>query len=356
MVDSNYNIVEEVSLFIRHLQLKDFSLTTIESYCRDLKEFYSWLNQENIRFFEVKPRMMFSFIEYLDTKVGNNLRKSPATINRYLATLSSYFRFYENTLGFLESGMGNSKNTSPPVFESTVKINKVSTKQVSTSYFRRKETDKSRVKRLFPNEIECLYEAITAVRKDPGMRSRDKLMFRVIYETGIRIGECLGLYLTDIGQPDPLKEFGSIKVVKRNNNAYHIDHYAKTISRTIPVSMDLIFAIDDYICNDRPHLEEFQTLFVNHRSPKSGVYMTRRPVENFFEKLSEGSGIKCTPHKLRHTHGTELAEAGYNELYIANRLGHKSIHTTKKYVHLSLESQTDAYERFILSRKSVLLQ
>ena len=94
---------------------------------------------------------------------------------------------------------------------------------------------------------------------------------------------------------------------------------------------------------------------MNHRGSTEGIYMTRRPAEKIFERISEKTKIKCTPHMLRHTHGTELTEAGYNQLYVSHRLGHASIVTTSKYVHLSLAAQTEAYNRFITNRKSAVL-
>src|SRR5699024_10991863 len=138
--------------------------------------------------------------------------------------------------------------------------------------------------------------------------------------------------------------------VRRHYPKYHNDHSIKTNERKIPVSMDLIYAIEDYVINVRPFKEAIETIFVNHAYATKGNFMTRSAVEKIFSKLSKEVDIKCTPHMLRHTHGTELRESGYNQIYISNRLGHSSIESTNKYMHISFEAQAEAYERFMTKR------
>ena len=54
---------------------------------------------------------------------------------------------------------------------------------------------------------------------------------------------------------------------------------------------------------------------------------------------------------LRHTHGTELKESGYSEVYIMHRLGHNAIESTNQYMHLSYEAQAEAYYKFLEKRR-----
>jgi len=115
--------------------------------------------------------------------------------------------------------------------------------------------------------------------------------------------------------------------------------------------MDLIYALDDYLCTVRPQKGEISTVFVNHGSSSKGKFMVRSSVEEIFINLSNSVGIKCTPHMLRHTHGTELKESGYSEVYIMDRLGHNSIESTNQYMHLSYEAQAEAYNQFLEKRR-----
>src|SRR5690625_3513135 len=115
--------------------------------------------------------------------------------------------------------------------------------------------------------------------------------------------------------------------------------------------MDLIYAIDDYLCAVRPQKEEINTVFVNHSSSSKGKFMVRSSVEEIFINLSNSIGIKCTPHMLRHTHRTEIKESGYSEVNNMDRSGHNSIESTNQYMNLSYEEQTQAYQRVLEKRR-----
>lgn len=343
VIDSDYKIVEEILLFVKHLENKDFSINTIEKYCWNLKEYFNWLNERKLSFDSIEPRNIIDFISYLDVKKDN---PSAHTINNYLSSISSFYEFYEVMGGFISKNpITKKKNES-----SNFIVKKIYKSQVETSYFKRKTKKSNRAKRLNQNDINTLYNAIPTLSKDADITKRNQLLFRLLYESGIRIGECLGLRLLDYSEPNPSEEFGELYVTKRED-VYHKDHSVKTNSRIIPISMDLIYAIDEYVCDCRPQKDKMDTIFVNHGNNNAGLFMKRSTIVRFFNDLSKVTGIHCTAHMLRHTHATELAEFGYEQVYISNRLGHNSIESTNVYVHPSLESQTNAYMRFMNARK-----
>src|SRR5690625_4865881 len=70
LVDQDYQIVESVALYLEYLDIKGYSKNTIENYCRTLKEYFSWLQKEKLKFYEVRRRDMFSWIEYIDLEAG----------------------------------------------------------------------------------------------------------------------------------------------------------------------------------------------------------------------------------------------------------------------------------------------
>ena len=89
LVDEDLIIVEEVALFLQYLEGKGMALNTIESYCRSLKEYFTWLSKEELRFYEVNKRSMISFIDFIKSEdVGRKEEKSARTINKYLATVT----------------------------------------------------------------------------------------------------------------------------------------------------------------------------------------------------------------------------------------------------------------------------
>lgn len=101
LVDSDMRIISEVLDFTNVLENKGFSPNTIKSYLDDLKIFYSWLEREGLKFYEVKPSSIINFIEYIDGRSKSG-RASPPTTNRYLATISSFYRHFEAVGGFVE--------------------------------------------------------------------------------------------------------------------------------------------------------------------------------------------------------------------------------------------------------------
>lgn len=342
VVDDSFKIVEPIALFLKHLENKDFSLNTVEKYCRNLKVYFDWLEIVNIEFIDIEPRNIIDFISFLDNK---NENISPNTINNFLATISSFYQFYEILGGCISKNpIAKTKQN-----ETNFIIKKMYKSQVETSYFKRK-VSKKKTKRLSKNEIDVLYKTIELIGYSDDVIFRNKLLFKLLYESGIRIGECLGMRLLDYSEPNPSEEFGEIYIEKRSD-VYHKDHLVKTNSRTIPVSMDLIFAIDEYVCNYRPQKDKIDTIFVNHGNKNVGMFVQRRTIMHLFKELSTSTNIHCTAHMLRHTHASELAEFGYDQIYISDRLGHNSIESTNKYIHPSLESQIKAYSRFINSRK-----
>ncbi|TRM11041.1 tyrosine-type recombinase/integrase [Lentibacillus cibarius] len=347
LVDEDLNIVEEVALFLYYLEGKGRALNTIESYCRDLKEYFTWLSKKELKFYEVNKRSMISFIDFIKSEeVGKKEEKSGRTINKYLATVASFYNYYEGVGGYIDSNPITVKDMPQSNKYFVHKVNKGS---LNVNFFRQKEKKSKNIKRLFRNQIELLYEGIETLTEDKELAFRNKILFRLLYESGCRIGETLGLRLMDYSEPDPTDQIGTI-YVRRHLPYYHKDHSLKTNERDIPVSMDLIFAIDDYVCSVRPQSDTIDTIFVNHSTSSEGKFMIRSTVESIFKELSEQVGIKCTPHMLRHTHGTELKESGYSEMYLMDRLGHSSIESTKKYMHISYEAQVKAYARFIEQR------
>lgn len=347
LVDQDYQIVESVALYLEYLDIKGYSKNTIENYCRTLKEYFSWLQKEKLKFYEVRRRDMFSWIEYIDLEAGRKQKKSARTVNTYLSVIASFYDFFDGVGGYIDNPV-KLKSKQKNIYFNTFKVK---SKELSVNFFKRKETKRKNNKRLFRNEIDLLYKGIEQIGQEESVIQRNKLLFRFLYETGCRIGEALGLRINDFSQPNPNEEIGAI-TIRKHDPLYHKDHSIKTNERDIPVSMDLIYAMDDYLCNYRPQRNEINTLFVAHGSSSTGDYLIRRSVEEVFMNLSELVGIKCTPHMLRHTHGTELKESGYSEVYIMDRLGHNSQESMNQYMHLSFESQAEAFYRFLQKREA----
>lgn len=150
--------------------------------------------------------------------------------------------------------------------------------------------------------------------KNPGIRKRNALMFDVMYETGMRSGEILGIQIEDVDF-----QLGKITVVRRHDNP--IDPrlrqpVAKTLERHIPISMNLAKKLRDYVMEVRsriPGANKQPILFVTH---KRGKYQGKPISDSSFRNRVLGPAISENPelfgeicrHGFRHNFNYRLSK------------------------------------------------
>jgi site-specific recombinase XerD len=159
-------------------------------------------------------------------------------------------------------------------------------------------------------------EAILAAM--PPRQQRDRLLFRLILEIGLRVGEALGLHVEDlILTPDDER----IHVVGKGGKP-----------RTV--------LLDDsrLVRQLRTYLKEtgyrHGPLFRAAKNGRGGP-LRYQSVQERWARYCEQAGVLCTLHQLRHTHATELVNEGVSLATIRKRLGHKNLQTTLRYAEQS---------------------
>src|SRR5699024_4847834 len=143
LVDQDYQIVESVALYLEYLDKKGYSKNTIENYCRTLKEYFSWLQKEKLKFYEVRRRDMFSWIEYIDLEAGRKQKKSARTVNAYLSVIASFYDFFDGVGGYIDNPV-KIKSKQKNIYFNTFKVK---SKELSVNFFKRKETKRKNNKR-----------------------------------------------------------------------------------------------------------------------------------------------------------------------------------------------------------------
>lgn len=349
LVDINMKIIPEVLDFTNTLEQKGLSLNTVKSYLEDLKIYYLWLEQERLKFYEVNPSDIPNFIEFIDNRKAIG-KVSPATLNRYLAAISSFYRHIEAIGGFIEeSPLVKIKGYYPNENKGYLKHVTKSWDKGLSNYFRRKVRKKADRKLLQQKTMQIFYKTISTLwSNDEALKFRNKLIFRLLYETGFRVSELLHLKINDFDYPDPSSKVGNIYLIERPEIS--LDRQLKTGERTTPVSNSLLQAIDDYVLYHRPQTESVDYIFVSHSKANYGQPLTRNAVESFFNEIALFSQVKyfkLSPHALRHTHATELQNLGVDINIIKDRLGHSSIATTSQYAKPSVETLMKAHERYL---------
>jgi len=157
-------------------------------------------------------------------------------------------------------------------------------------------------------------------------RLRDRAILELLYSSGLRVGELVGLNLSHLDL-----DLGIVKVMGKGRK-----------ERIVPVGLKAVQALKAYL-QERGILEGKEPLFVNSR----GGRLTDRSVGRLVKKYTKRSGIfrKVSPHSLRHSFATHLLDAGADIREIQEMLGHASLSTTQRYTHLSLGHLMEVYDK-----------
>ncbi|MDH4123347.1 MAG: tyrosine-type recombinase/integrase [Thermoplasmata archaeon] len=158
-------------------------------------------------------------------------------------------------------------------------------------------------------------------------RPRDRLILRLLYETGMRVGELADLRIGDIDLENSEMTIQQAKRHKEGRKVPLVSDYTKMLVR-------------DYIGTRKNKKDHF--LVSNKRTP-----LSRRQIERLVAKYGQQVGIdseKCHPHVLRHTHAVYALKSGIDLRTLQQNLGHSSIEVTAIYLTLDIEDRKQVYE------------
>ena len=177
-------------------------------------------------------------------------------------------------------------------------------------------------KYLKENELKALLEAPDNLR--------DHLILRVLYVTGMRVGELCALRVGDV---DPDEETISIQTAKRHKEGRMVP---------IPDRTTMILLKQQSAGRGRK-----EPLFQSQK----GGFLSTRQVERLVYKYAKQAGIdedKRHPHVLRHTHAVMALRSGIDLRTLQLNLGHSSINTTAIYLTLDIEERSRQYKEHAL--------
>lgn len=149
---------------------------------------------------------------------------------------------------------------------------------------------------------------------------RDKAIFELMYATGIRCSELIGIHLQDIDMAQK-----TIHIIGKGNKERIVLFGSKASER-----------LQTYLSGERPTSHSPQEkLFLNHHGGPLTSRSIQRIVAMFRPFLKNERRI--TPHKIRHSFATHLLNQGVDLRVIQELLGHKTVVSTERYTHVSLE-------------------
>lgn len=293
-------LLKKYEEYLKHEQ--DASIHTSKNYIADLRQFYEYLGKSH-------PQLTISGKGTL-TKIDHNIirgylstlfdKNNPASIARKLASLRSFFKYW--------------------IREGTLSANPA--KDVATP----------KVPKRLPKFLSV--DEVTALLKGPSENNvlslRDKAMMEVMYASGLRVSELVGLDLEHINLGE-----GILKVLGKGKK-----------ERIVPIGSKAQTAVSHYLaCREELFDKSHPTkaVFLN----RQGTRITPRSVERMVQKYLRSSGIQkeVTPHVLRHSFATHMLNSGADLRGIQELLGHSSLSTTQKYTHVSVDKLMDVYEK-----------
>lgn len=280
--------------FLHYIQYeKRFSPHTLTAYRKDLEQFLEYLEQVcGLRSVEEVTHMHIrGWLVHLISQ-----GRSPRTANRKLSTLKAYFRFLVR------------RHQLPA--DPTAKVSAPRAGKRLPGSIR-----KSEITRLFSLELF-----------DEGYEGqRDRMLLELLYSTGMRRSEAIGLRVEDF---DP----GRLLILVRGKGGKE---------RLIPVSRQLAAQLEAYLQQRGREFPEGGPLFLTGKGAPLYPRLVYRIVHKYLSMVA--SNEKRGPHALRHSFATHLSENGASLNAIKELLGHASLASTQVYTHNSIEQLRQVY-------------
>jgi len=293
-----------IEQYCAHLRLeRNLSPHTLRNYLSDLKQFQQFLQQQGLCQGKQKKIVLQEVDRHVVRAYLGALAKvcRKSSIGRKLAALKGFFRYLIRERRISKdplSGLAAPKQEKPlPVFLS----------------------------------VDDVFRLLGGVPAAGSLEIRDRAILEVLYSTGIRVSELVGLDWEDIDF-----RLGILKVLGKGSK-----------ERIVPVGEVALQALRDYGAEQGKkgsRAARGETpVFLN----RLGGRITTRSVARIVEKYLRATGItvRIGPHGLRHTFATHLLNSGADLRAIQELLGHASLSTTQRYTHVNLDQLTAVYDR-----------
>ena len=163
---------------------------------------------------------------------------------------------------------------------------------------------------------------------------RDYLILELLYSTGARVSELVGINLSDVSEAQVDKE--TIKTLKLRGKGGK--------ERLVPLGSFAVHAIDDYLVRTRPNLVKRtneNALILNNRGGRLSRVSAWEVVKQAAIKANLES--KVTPHVFRHSYATHLLDGGADIRVVQELLGHASVTTTQIYTLITIDKVRESY-------------
>lgn len=324
--------VEPADRFLAYLHSLHRSPNTIVAYAYDLRAFFEFLAEGGKRWSDVTVDDLAGFVRRLEQPAGNvallhgaEPARQRSTVARAINAVHAFFD-YHATRGVPVAGrLVSFRGTPKPHWRNPRRIGRVKQRAVAVA------VPKAAPQTLTAEQVQALLDACRHLR--------DRFLLALLYETGMRVGQALGLRHADFVSRKRL-----VCIVPRASNPQRAR--AKTTEEhQVCISGGLVRLYSDYMVDEYGTLDS-DFVFVNLWGQPYGQPVSYSGVNDLVRGLRARTGVAFTPHMLRHTHATELERLGVPLEVISRRLTHVDITTTvRTYVHIGVEDQRRQLEK-----------
>jgi integrase/recombinase XerD len=286
--------------FLNHLQIeRGLAANSIAAYRRDLHKFALFLNDKSLS--EVDPETVGAFEASL-----REAQLSVASINRVDSTLRSFFKHLQQEYGYADP-----------------------TLEIAPS-----KSSRRLPKALTIVQIISMIDA--AYREGQPVTTRDQAMLELLYSSGARVSELIGINLNDLSSIET--DDGVITTLKLRGKG--------SKERIVPLGSFASKSIENYLVRVRPDLaaksaKTTSALFLNSR----GTRISRQTAWQLVLDAAEAAGVTdhVSPHVFRHSYATHLLDGGADIRVVQELLGHASVTTTQIYTLITIDKVRESY-------------
>jgi integrase/recombinase XerD len=284
--------------YLDHLGVeRGLSPGTLEAYGRDIGRLAAWGREQGRDLLSLRQADLVEFLAFL-----RQAGLSPRSVARSVHAVRGFFRFAVREGRLAADPMENLR--APRAFKALPRY-------------------------LTPPQVDALLAAPDAATP---LGLRDRAMLEVLYATGLRVSELIGLRAADLDL-----QVGLVRAFGKGRK-----------ERLVPLGSEAQRWVRRYMEDARPALVRGRAtapvLFVNHR----GGRLSRMGVWKIVRRCAVVAGVQhvLTPHVLRHSFATHLLERGADLRALQAMLGHADISTTQIYTHVSRERLRQVYDRY----------
>ena len=285
---------KELTAFLAYLEVqKNYSVYTRNNYQRDIEDFLTFCNDRRISYLEITYPDAQSYLVYLYEEKKNQA----SSVSRKISAIHIFYQYLSN------------QNITQNSSFSLLKLPKK--KKKLPKFFAYNELE----------ELFCIPDQSTPLGQ------RDAVILEMLYATGIRVSELVGIEIEDIHLTDK-----TIHILGKGNKERIVYFNQVTANR-----------LKKYLADGRKILNQKQLsfLFLNQR----GGQLTTRGVEDILERIIQKTSLNkhISPHMIRHSFATHLLNEGCDLLSVQQLLGHESLSATSIYTHVTTDRLKEVY-------------